>query len=613
MAAVAAGVTVILLIAYSPALAALANGVSARQHAEAALDDGLSGDVRSAREQIEKTQEAVADMRRATQGVSGWVWDRLPGAASDRQDMARVADALGHLAAAIEAGVGSLPDDGRGGLVAEGGRINLPALEAMLGETRLIEAEAQAALAELELLDPDSLLLGTGVAATREMTENRVRPLVRAIDGLRPILPHLPEMLGAEGPRGYVIALLNPAEQRYSGGAALTFAPLRLDDGAVSSGAVVAATGGVGALREVRWEPVPDNPFHRAGAPMRLTKATLAPSWSTSGEELLRGWEAAVGPRLDGVIALDVTALQSLMRYTGAIDVPGYGRLDSDNLTERLVGSYDELTSPEVLEARRAGNAQLVAEFRERLLQPTGAIPKLESVLAAGRGRHIAVYDRDPDIRRAVAQLGLSGDLADGDGDYLGVFNQAATGHKADYWQRRDVRSDVHVNRDGSARVELRIEVENDSPPPATDVDPLFANYVRRTNDMSLATFLPRGAQLRTVTLDGEPVDTERGQFDDRPYVQARLLLEPQETRVLRLEYRVPRAAEATGDKLVYRLDVDPHALVNPQSLRVDVHWPEGYATTFLPPSWSTGPRGVSTFETDGLNSSPRWGLVANR
>ena len=43
-------------------------------------------------------------------------------------------------------------------------------------------------------------------------------------------------MLGADGPRQYLIAMMNPSEQRFSGGATLTMSALRFSQGRVSFG-----------------------------------------------------------------------------------------------------------------------------------------------------------------------------------------------------------------------------------------------------------------------------------------------------------------------------------------------------------------------------------------
>ncbi len=114
-----------------------------------------------------------------------------------------------------------------------------------------------------------------------------------------------------------------------------------------------------------RWERVEGNPFHTGK--LRISTATFAPDWSVSGEELLRGWERRGGAPQDGLIAVDVVALADLLRITGPVDVPVYGRIDAANFTQKLVGDYDSFPSNE---ARHDLNLALVPVFSDRLLSP---------------------------------------------------------------------------------------------------------------------------------------------------------------------------------------------------------------------------------------------------
>ena len=46
-------------------------------------------------------------------------------------------------------------------------------------------------------------------------------------------------LVGTDGPRTYLLAMLNPAEQRYSGGGALSFTTMRFDHGVATFGSSV--------------------------------------------------------------------------------------------------------------------------------------------------------------------------------------------------------------------------------------------------------------------------------------------------------------------------------------------------------------------------------------
>src|SRR3546814_846904 len=127
-------------------------------------------------------------------------------------------------------------------------------------------------MAALDDVSGSTPFVGDTIAARRDEAAEVVDPLAATFDDLSPILDRLPSMFGFDGKQSYLIAMLNPAELRYSGGAPLTFAPLTFDQGK----AVVGDSLGVSddprlQAVPVRWRGVHRNQFHHPGAD-RLTK-----------------------------------------------------------------------------------------------------------------------------------------------------------------------------------------------------------------------------------------------------------------------------------------------------------------------------------------------------
>ena len=147
----------------------------------------------------------------------------------------------------------------------------------------------------------------------RDAARERIDPLRTTYDEAEPVFEALPDVVGAKGERRYIVAIMNPAELRYSGGATLTLVPMTMTDGKVEFGDTVTnedVTGKTDGL--IKWPKVKGNPFHSPGK-TRLVSATFSPYWSQSGEELLRAWETVYDQKFDGVIAVDLQALARLM------------------------------------------------------------------------------------------------------------------------------------------------------------------------------------------------------------------------------------------------------------------------------------------------------------
>ncbi len=602
------GLAAAVLVLCLPALMALGNAWTAQDSARAAIDALRDGDRQAALDEVDDARDDADDMRRATTGLTGAVWSLLPGDDVDRSDVRHLADALDEAASMLEVAASISPGDGDDDhwLTGDDGRLLPGTVKALVDEADTFRQGARSAIGSLRAVEGSSPLLGGVLSSARDAALARVEPIPRTIRLVRPLLPHLPRLLGTGGPQGYLIALLNPAEQRFSGGAALTFVPVFVDGGKVTEGPPLTGGTGKGDFAKVQWERVEHNPFHPDGAELRLSTATFAPSWSVSGEELLRAWAAVRKTEMSGLVVLDVVALRNVLEVLGPVDTQGYGELTADNLVEKLVGSYEEYTSEEAIEERRHSNAALMSAFRSRMASPASLPAKLTSLFRSARERHLAVYHRYPAVQRTLAEMGLDGDLSDTEQDYIGEFNHALSGHKSDYWQSRDVASEVTLRPDGSASVRLTISIFNDAPPPATGVPERYQAYVRRDNDMALAAFLPRGSTVTSTRVDGAIPRPAGGVFEGRPFRRVRLELLPRQHSRVELTYDVPRAAVREGDSLIYRLAVDPPGLVVPQGLHVRVRAPEGMTAADLPRRWSRDGDWVET-ETDGLRQSRQW------
>ena len=134
-----------------------------------------------------------------------------------------------------------------------------------------------AAVDDLEAVDGDTPFIGDKVLEARDQAWDKIEPISTTYDEAEPVLDALPDVLGAEGDRNYIVAIMNPAELRYSGGATLTLVPMTMSDGKIEFGDTVTnediAAGGDG---KIKWPKVKGNPFHTPGKRRRDERDLLA-------------------------------------------------------------------------------------------------------------------------------------------------------------------------------------------------------------------------------------------------------------------------------------------------------------------------------------------------
>ena len=590
-----------LLKARSEAKAAVAS----LQQANAALKAHQFG---QARQSIEAAHSQVSDAEAHADGFGADVWAHVPVFGGAVDDARHLISALDHATDVGDLGLRAYrhATGPRAGLI-KGSRVDMPELRQLVGLTEQIGPHLDAANTDLAAVNADTPFVGGKIESLRASATAQLSSVESSYDKYEPLLRQLPSILGAGGQRSYLVAILNPSEQRYSGGATLSMSTLRIVGGRITFGPSYTVAQIDQLQPFLRWDKVRGNIFHHRG-PTRLTSATFSPWWQVSGEELLRGWGAQTGQHTDRLIAIDLQGLAGLFRITGPVQVPQYGELNADNLVHTLAGSYDTYQDPT---QRHALNQAVIPAFRTKLLSGGKFLEKGQSLMSSAQGRHFVTYFRDQTSQDAARNAGLAGNLSDGTHDYLGVFSQNTNGSKADYWQHRAVSTVVRLRPDGSAVDRVTVEASNPAPAYTQPITDPRTGYLTRWLGNLVGVFLPEGAKLQTFADDGHQATHKHLHSPsvqgvlNRPFFTNLWLMQPDSTHQLVATYRVPSAAarSSNGD-LTYELALDPQDLVNPQTNQVTLRIPDGYHFGQLPTGWTQKGDHTATLPATPLTAS---------
>src|SRR4029453_16515179 len=120
--------------------------------------------------------------------------------------------------------------------------------------------------------------------------------------------------------------------------------------------------------------------------------------------------------------------------------------------------------------------------------------------------RHLQLYATEPRLQAVLGRTGLDGALSPAGQDYLAVFTSNTNASRIDYFQQRTIDQRVQLGPDGSASVTRTIRVENRAPRAAGLEPAARTGYTSPLATATLATYLPAGARLGAVQVDGRPV-----------------------------------------------------------------------------------------------------------
>ena len=184
-----------------------------------------------------------------------------------------------------------------------------------------------------------------------------------------------------------------------------------------------------------------------------------------------RMWEARGGGSVDGVLALDVSALRATLAVVGPVDVNGR-HVDSDNVVELLLHQqYVEHAEDPDQATRREELGQIaraaVAAIQDRQWSLADMARELG---AAARGRHILAWSSHVDEQDAWRSAGVNG-AVDSDAVLVGILNRG--GNKLDRFLQVDaslyagpLRPAGPRGQQGAGReAVLRVALRNTVPP----------------------------------------------------------------------------------------------------------------------------------------------------
>jgi hypothetical protein len=459
---------------------------------------------------------------------------------------------------------------------------------------------------------PEDDLLGETIAARREAIALGENALV-SIERAREAVALLPGLLGADGPRRYLLALQNSAELRGTGGFLGVLAIVEASAGrlALQPAAPDAdPTGGI-SLRESledagRFDDPVRRPADFAARYDRVDGGTffgnvnLDPDLPTVAPVLLELYRSRVGEQLDGVVAVDVVALQQLLEPTGALAVPASvadpsGRIPdlidpADLIRVLVVDAYDVFggDNPQ----QNAFHAELgTAAFRQILSGGRDPVALGRAMGTALAERHVQIYATDPAEQHLLESLGVAGRLVAAAGaDLLAVTAANAGADKTDVHVGHRISADVALTRlpgtDGVERT-ARVEVEVVNPLAPLDHDQHITGTSlpgrhpeSRVRDALNRTWFTLWTDGRTrlvgATADGAPLPVSVSNIHGHRGFDHVLDTPSRQTRSFRMQVTGPAELTQEGDRAVYRLTLWRQAKAVPDHVDVTIRAPEG-------------------------------------
>ena len=338
-----------------------------------------------------------------------------------------------------------------------------------------------------------------------------------------------PAMLGANGPRKYLVAFTSAGEARGQSGLVGNWAELTIDNGRLSETGFGRTSKLIDGIRSSPpFALVADTDFLDRYAPYGArdgngnvtdkfwSNVTMSPDTPSVGAAMAQMYAQGGLGQLDGVFILDTNGLAALLKVTGPIKVDGIEQpFTADTLQDFLLfDQYKEAEDVRRDQLEAIAKATVTEFLSADLPVPEKLAHELGPATTEG---HIVGWAKRPEEQELLVRIGMSGRLPQPDGrDGLAVVNNNASGNKIDsFLERSQTYTARYDEGSGVVSGELTVTLNNAAPPDG------FPDYVigslvglpKGTNRSLLTIYSPLNASA--MTLDGQQVSftsgTERG------------------------------------------------------------------------------------------------------
>ncbi|WP_166806184.1 DUF4012 domain-containing protein [Cryobacterium cheniae] len=302
----------------------------------------------------------------------------------------------------------------------------------------LIQARSQVAAASTALAVSEksvrAIQTGNTLDVVRRAADQLEAAVTRAagsVDVVDRAVRLAPNMLGAAGPRNYVLMFQNPAELRATGGIAGAVALLHAENGRITL--AQQASSGDFPRYDTPVLPLADETRGLYGdiTGQYIQDVNLTPDFPQSALLAREMWRTQFGLETDGVISIDPVSLSYLLRATGPITLATGEVLTAENAVQLLLSDvYSRYEDPADQDAFFAAAAASVFSTVSR--GDADPVALVTALAQAGSEHRVLVWNANDEDQAVLTNTTLAGGLplSNASATRFGVYLNDATGAK---------------------------------------------------------------------------------------------------------------------------------------------------------------------------------------
>lgn len=419
----------------------------------------------------------------------------------------------------------------------------------------------------------------------------------------------LPEILGHEGQRSYLLMAQNEDEIRATGGFISGIGLLTLNNGEILGlDFQDASTYDLASLRAnstaYGFPPLPLQELMGADY-LLLRDANYWPDFPISAQKAIELYQI-VQPELqiDGVIAIDQQFIALLVQATGPVSVAGSDTvITGKNAVDSFRNAFnikEGQTNREWFDNRKAFLSTFSAAIRQKIESDPGSIDMItlaRNMYGAINSRHLQLFMLDQEVTAVLTELDWDGRLENPAGqDFLLVLDSNVGFNKTNLFVKRTIAYEVDLSQLSQPQAQLTITYQHTSPDATACLQwvpynnaPTYLEVANQCYFNFLRVYTPLNSQLQWATQHTIPEETllngQQGEwggqtineFADFTTFTNFLMVPHNQTLTTEMRYALPETAVSTqGNQHTYLLWLRQQAGKEAESVTITIALPEG-------------------------------------
>lgn len=441
-----------------------------------------------------------------------------------------------------------------------------------------ISANIDKADQRISKIDPNRYPVAIGKTPVRARVQ-QIKDQFNGVSSLfvdaKPLIKNLPEIMGKDEEKTYLILFQNNDELRATGGFLTSYAFFRIKDGKMKidrSSDIYSLDGSI-----ANHPPAPKEilEFHKGVSQFYIRDSNISPDLPTSlklFDELYA--KSNVKEQYDGVIMLDSKILVDMLKIYGDTEADGVTfsakedkRCDCPQVIYTLFDLVDRPVNYIKTDRKGILGDLMFVLFNKALgFSPSQYWPILAQTMYGNlQEKHILLNFKDKEIQQTAENVGFAGRIRPYDGDYLHISNVNFAGAKSNLFVEEAVESKT-TQSGGKIQKEVTITFKN--PYPQSDCNLEHGNLCLNAPLRNWIRFyVPKGSTLGSLTGAARQTKT----YDDleKTVFENFLVINPLGSAKVTVKYTLPDTIKA--GKYTYMVQKQPGIEKEMQSLKVIV------------------------------------------